>query len=509
MKKDKKSLTQKAAFTLLNSIIQHSATLIVGFFITPFIVSGLGKELFGVWGIIRQSLSYLLLGDSFVSGILKFALAREQHNSDDSVKQRLTATALIQLLIISPILLLGGMLAAHWAPDILHVSVVNHDHVRNAFLLVAVSAPVICLCNIPGSILRGMNQDYRAMGVTAGSILFIGFLNVYAVKAGYGLKGLVVVNTAGAVLAGIIRFVVAKQVMNWLSLRMPAKSDFYSFLRLGGWSFASSLGGILLNTSDVIIVGLLWGPSKAAIYTMTGFVIKFIQEPLNQLISSVAPGITGLYGKADTEGVARIQAELQSLVIFVLTIVCIPIAIFNETFIKLWVGHDYFGGTLLNLILVATLLVKQMIRIDSLIALAALDFKNTTLFLFASGVISIICTYLLSLHWDISISMSGFLIGQCSLLLLYRKYMRLYIKEQPMAKNGTTKGLVFLLIMFIVAALIPANTVNAIITGWVSFFIIVILSGILTAVMTWVFGLSRDTRSMLSSRFGQLIKLPR
>lgn len=506
MKKDGKNLTQKAAFTLLNSAVQHSATLIVGFFITPLIVSGLGKELFGVWGIIRQSLSYLLLGDTFVSGILKFTIAREQHNNDDSIKQRLTTTALIQLVIISPFLLLGGIFAAYWAPDILHVSPANSLHVRNAFLFTAISVPLLCLSNVPGSILRGMNQDYRAMGVTAGSILFIGLLNIYAVKMGYGLKGLVIVNTVGAVLAGIIRFVVLVKVVDWFALRKPVKSDFISFLRLGGWSFASSLGAILLNASDVIMVGILWGPSKAAIYTMTGFVIRFMQEPLNQMISSVAPGLTGMYGKADTEGVAKIHVELQSLVIFVLTVVCVPIAIFNEVFIKLWVGHDYFGGNLLNLILIATLLVKQLIRIDSLIALAALDFKNTTLLLFISGVISITCTYLLSLYCDMPVSMAGFLIGQCSLLILYRRYMKLYINRQPIVTNDTLKGIIFLIIMFIVAIFIPPLMVNTLIVGWKSFFIIVLIAGTLTAIMTWVFGLSRNTRKVLSSRIRQIIK---
>ena len=57
------SLTRRACLTAVASFLDYSAKIGVSLFLTPFLVDGLGRSLFGVWEVLVRLVGYLSIAD--------------------------------------------------------------------------------------------------------------------------------------------------------------------------------------------------------------------------------------------------------------------------------------------------------------------------------------------------------------------------------------------------------------------------------------------------------------
>jgi hypothetical protein len=54
-----RNLTRKATLNAIAAALDYFARLVVGFIVTPFLVSGLGDYTFGVWQILLRVIGYI------------------------------------------------------------------------------------------------------------------------------------------------------------------------------------------------------------------------------------------------------------------------------------------------------------------------------------------------------------------------------------------------------------------------------------------------------------------
>src|SRR5215216_7443011 len=104
------NLTQKAYMNALAAALDYGARLITGFIVTPFLVSGLGDTLYGVWRTLGNLTGYISAASGRPSQALKFTTASLQSSTDYEEKRRNVTSALIVWILFLPILsVLGGV----------------------------------------------------------------------------------------------------------------------------------------------------------------------------------------------------------------------------------------------------------------------------------------------------------------------------------------------------------------------------------------------------------------
>ena len=107
-----KTLTKKASFNALASLLEYATFLLVGFFLTPFMVAGLGDYSFGLWQVLNRLVGYLTPASGRPTYALKWTLVNQQASNDYERKRRYVGSTLIVWLLFLPILLgLGGIVA--------------------------------------------------------------------------------------------------------------------------------------------------------------------------------------------------------------------------------------------------------------------------------------------------------------------------------------------------------------------------------------------------------------
>ncbi len=497
------SLTRRAALTFVSSMLRQGAGFVVSFVVTPIVIGGLGAELYGAWMMIQQTVGYVALSDLRPVGTLKFTLAVRQHIDDVGEKRRQIGASLLVWAATFPFILVIGGGVVWAAPFIIRTSAEHLRDVRVAMALAILSVALGRILSLPANVLRGMNLDYKAMGLDAATILVGGALSAVAIWTGWGLPGVAAASIAGVILNGGVRFLVARRVLPWFGAERPTRQELIVFTKLSGWLFLSALSGLLLNASDFLLLGIILGPSASAVYATTGAVLRLTSRPISQLLGSGGPGIAELCGRREWLRVQKVRTELHVAAVTLMTVVGVGVLILNRPFLSLWIGHGFYAGNATNLLLVLVAFETVLFRIDSVIVDSMLEFRRKALAVLISGAFSLFASGLMSYAWGIVGMALGMFLGRLGLIIYLPALITLHTGDSMTDYlRSIIRPLVTACLLFIVAY-VGSSTLQP--ATWLSFFIYMITVFFITASLMGSIGLSGRQRQMLLKRVAGLI----
>jgi len=500
----KLSLTQRAILTLVSTFFVQLAEFLTGFFITPLIIRGIGQELYGAWGMLQQILGYFSLTEFRATASLRFLLSLRQHRETETEeKQRLIGSALMLWAISLPFTLVLGIGLVLLLPLVVRVEATSASGVRVALIILMVNAILDRLLAIPMHILKAQNLDYKGVGINTSMVLIGSLLSGLVVWLGWGLPGLAAATMTNVMLISVGRFWVARKAIPWIAVKRPTREDFLRFIKTSSWLFVGGLAALLLYSTDALVVGMLIGPTISATYITSGSVLRMIGEPLYQIVASGNAGLIGLCGEQAWDRVAGARKEMYFLILFFMTILGTGVIALNGAFLKLWLGIEFFGGTLLTLFLVVSILLTFLSRIDYTITDAMLFLREKTWALFVAGSLAIIIG-VLALK---SIGLAGMALGMASGNLL------LVIISWNLIQRRLPNATINLGLSIIRPALIMSLTYTAAlllqphldIQNWPTFIGAGLVIGFLALIIAWFFVLTIQVRQAFWIRAQQNI----
>src|SRR5256714_2106509 len=183
-----KALTRRASLTALASLLDYFVKAAVSLVITPILVGGLGRTLYGIWEMPNRIVGYMAATDGRPTEALRLVISQQQAE-DHTIKRRSVGAALVVWLLMIPLVGLVGGILAWLSPTITHAPIERATDVRIACGLLVVSFLFTGLAAVPESVLRGMNLGYKRMGLQASLSIVAGGVAGWAVDEGWGLPG--------------------------------------------------------------------------------------------------------------------------------------------------------------------------------------------------------------------------------------------------------------------------------------------------------------------------------
>jgi len=254
--------------------------------------------------------------------------------------------------------------------------------------------------------------------------------------------------------------------------------------------------------SDFLVVGWVLGPKAAAVYAITGTVLRMSIGPLEQLLSSGGPGIGDLCGRGEWDRLGKVRFEMHLAALVGITIVGVGVLILNQAFLHLWVGEGFFGGQTLNLLLVVIALENIFFRVDGVIIDAMLEFRAKTFISIVCGAACVLLGGLLASFWGLpgmalGIFLARLVILVCLPVMIAKKGVPVLSYLKSMIRPYLIAAIIFA-ICFFASSLVPGQT-------WLSLMLIAPLLALLSGVVIWLIGLSRGQREMLIRHLSTLI----
>jgi O-antigen/teichoic acid export membrane protein len=367
------ALTRRASLNALQALLDYAAKLLVGLVVTPILVTGLGRSLYGVWEMLGRLIGYMSASDARPMEALRLVIATRQGLDDPAGHRRAVGSALVVWLIFLPLVVAVGALLVWLAPTITQVSVQLQSTVHVTTALLVAGFLVAGLATVPESVLRGMNLGYKRMGLQAGLSVLSGVLLAFAVGSGLGLAGAAGSQLIIGVVTGLCFWLLARRYLPWFGVARPHRPEVSALLGMSGWLAGGELIANVSLASDVLILGAVVSPATVTTYVLTGYAARLALGLHFRAVSSAMPGLGGVLGERQFERAAELRRELLVLTWLFSTAVGATILLWNRSFIALWVGPQLFAGPWVNLLIVLITLQTALVRSDAFILDAALQ----------------------------------------------------------------------------------------------------------------------------------------
>lgn len=383
--KRRENLKQRAYLNTLSSVIDYTANRLAGLLVNPFIITGLGTSLFGIWQMLGQFTGYVNIADTRSSQVLKWTVAQKKDVATVEELRSDAGAAFVVMLFVMPVILIAGSIIAWYAPQITHAGKEHYTLVRITCCLLVCSILVFKFFELFEAILRGMNLTFKRMGFRAGIVLLGGGLKVLALIGGFGLIGLAGVHLVESLLIGLSFYIVVKRNVDWFGFSMPKRSNVFRFGKLSAWYLADSGANMVNTNSDKLLLGIVAGPVTVAYYSLTKFIPAALQGLINRLILGIMPGIGKLLGLKEYDKVKSVRKNINRISLLLTTAFGTTIIIFNQSFLSAWVGNDHFAGHSANALIMLMTIQDTFVRNDACIISATLDIKKKVFLTLIAG----------------------------------------------------------------------------------------------------------------------------
>lgn len=385
--------TRRAVAGATYGYLHMAVVTLVGLWLTPFLLVRLGREELGLWLVIQQVLGYVLLMDFGVVAMLprEIAFATGRGGSETvpaevaDVAGRTARLVLWQTPVIAAVaLLLWMIIPAGWTA--VH---------GPAAVLLAVFVTLFP-ARVFQALLTGL-QDLAFVGrVNLASWILNTLLTVWLVLAGYGLLALAAGWAAGQlllVLACWIRLRV--RYPQALPSRLPAMSarDMRSQFGRSTWISVAQVAQVLLNGSDLLIIGWVLGPVAVVPYACTAKLISVLANQPQLLMQAAAPALSEVRTSSSRERLENASFALTQAMLLLTGAVACVVAAVNEGFVNWWVGPANYGGLTLTILLIAGMVLRHW-NTTTIYALFARGYdRHISLTTLADGAVTVLFSF--------------------------------------------------------------------------------------------------------------------
>lgn len=334
-----KQLGRNYKFLALSRVI----SIVVSFILFPFIVSRVGKELYGAYLLGMTINGYFGTFDLKVLFAVKKYVPEYIGRKDSKGLNNIINASFSFYVFFG--LLAGGILFffGFWGPAFLKINPANEIVMRNLFWIFA----VVAIFHWPLQTFKGVVQGLQRYDWIAGLniVLQTGYLigTYFLLTRGFNIISVAILFQSLIIGTGFIFFVVARQHLKGLRLRFPYfhKQTFKKIFSFSIYMFLTGIAGIIIFSIDDLVIGAFVSVAAIAIYKVS-YAMQDVIRSINGLLGSPLMTLC-----AEMEGANEYEKQQQLLLrgtrymtLLALPIIAIAI-VFSEPFILNWVGEDF------------------------------------------------------------------------------------------------------------------------------------------------------------------------
>ena len=350
------SRSKRFASSVILAYAYQAVLLVTGLWLTPFLLRHLGQHDYGLWLMGLQLLSYLMLTDFGIIGLLPrtvaYATGRAGSVKDAADLPELIGQTAVIVLWQTVAVAIGASLIWMFLP-------MKWAGLRGPLGLMMMAFTLFFPLRIFAATLEGLQEQAYVTRAIMMAWCASTAVNVVAVLAGFGLYSLAIGSVLSqAVTTAVCVYRLRTRYRGVLPSRLPRTklSDAIPQLGRGFWLSASQIGVALMYGSDVLILGKVMGPSAAVPYSCTGKLAGVLGNQPQLLMQTAVPGLSELRAGSTKEKLYEVTMSLAQGMMLISGLLFCVVLVVNQGFVDWWVGVErYAGFTLTCLILVQVL----------------------------------------------------------------------------------------------------------------------------------------------------------
>ena len=344
-----KQISSRKPSLKINALSNWAAlgvNIVVGFLLTPFIISHLGKTGYGIWILIGSFIGYYgLLNLGVGSAIMRY-VARYAGQGDEKSLNETASTAMAMfcctgVLAIAASFFLAGPLARFFEVEPKHF-----DDFRYVVWIIGLATGLSFPGNVFGAIVAAYERFVVVNFVRVATALVRAGLVVIFLLYGMDMPGVALAALGSQLFALIANFLLCRHFtplvqvkLAFAKLRVLRKLIVY-----GGITTIIVVADIMRISLDRVVIGKMVGMAEVGIYGIAALIIQYMLHLVTTGMRVLTPRFAALDG-------AKEHTRLQSLFLRSLPVSALLAfgasmltIIFGARFITWWVGEEFAGA---------------------------------------------------------------------------------------------------------------------------------------------------------------------
>jgi O-antigen/teichoic acid export membrane protein len=405
----------------VSALLGKGTMVLVSVITVPLTVRYLGAESYGLWITISSTVTMFFVFDIGIANTLTNLISEAYASNDRERAAASFATAFWMILGIAACLGILGWLVwpqFHWA-SIFHVrtEVLGRETshaVAAAFIVFLIALPT----GLAAKVLGGYQELHAAnLFATGGSVLSL--LVVLAVVYVHGSLTMLVAGFAGSSVAA------SAASLLWICLyhkpwMMPlprwVKPELIGrIFQSGTQFFAIQLAGLVVFSSDNLIIAHYLSPADVTPYAVTWRLVSYITAVQAIILPALWPAYSEAFAKRHLAWIRCTYSRVRRLTIAILTVGGAVMLVAGRDIIRLWAGPAAVPSSLLLWLMVGWIVILAFTMNQSVLMGATYRVGSQALFSSLMAVANLV----LSILWVKTAGVVGVLLATIVSYLIF------------------------------------------------------------------------------------------
>jgi O-antigen/teichoic acid export membrane protein len=331
--------------------------VVVGLWLTRYVVARLGEAGYGVWSLVVCFVGYYGLFDVGVRSAVSHYVATYNARKDLALVNRTLSTAMALMLAVAAIAALVTWFAGDRLPDFyrwlnevkaaagekpvdLSQALRSPEQLRTVVWIMGAGFALSFPMALYTTVIYSVNRIVFQQSIAIAQVVIRGVLTWWVLRAGHGLVGLACVAVGCNLVVWVPSMFVAHRVLPGLSFAFrhvskPSARELFSY---GGFNVLVNLGDtVLLYTSGFVIFQALRDASAVAYYavpatTLIPYFMTFVQS----ITWTFTPSFTARWATGQVEEVRRLYDSGTRGVLLLASLIAGGFLFLGGGFLEVW-----------------------------------------------------------------------------------------------------------------------------------------------------------------------------
>ena len=336
-------------------------SVIVSFFLSPFVVHHLGNVAYGVWVLANSSIAYMALLDLGMRGAVSYFVAKHQARGEHLESSRAVSVGLAFRALISLIVIVASLMLAAFASKIFRIPFNMWTAARWAIVISGFNLSFSLIVGVFAGVLTALQRFELVSGIAIAQTLIGAAGTVWVLDRGYGIVPLSIMQLTVVLILGIATIIICRRVYPELRVgfRFLDRSTLPQLWRYSFYLFVIAASGQVVYYSDNLIVGAFLSAGAVTLYAIGGRFIEYLGQLGASLAQTFLPVATNLAAQDRQDQLRRLLIQGTRAALFVSLPVGGVLFFRGSTFIGLWMGQQYAqpSGRILRILLLSTVAI--------------------------------------------------------------------------------------------------------------------------------------------------------
>ena len=337
--------------------------ILVGIFLSPYILHHLGDDAFGLWVLIFSITGYYGLFDLGIrSSVVRYVAKHAASNEQDEINC-LVNTALFSYSVIALLAMLTTLVVTYGLNSIFHINPEFIPTARRLLLMVGTAVSFGFPIGVFGGILGGLERFLLMNLTSVGSTLMRALLIIIALQHGHGLLAVALITVTLPLVSGLIN---AAAVLYHLRLRFGMRYVNRSTLRqigsYSGTTFIIIVAARLRFKTDALVIGTFLSAAAVTYFTIGARLVDYAGELVQSMAQIFVPMSSQSDALGDLPRLQKIFVAGNRMCALVILPVAAILIVLGKSVIEAWMGKKYVQvgyPVMLILLIPSTLMLIQ------------------------------------------------------------------------------------------------------------------------------------------------------